>query len=124
METAIILPVLVLFIFSSIEFGRFFMCVHAMKTACREACRASLVTGATADNAKEIVAARLEAFDIDNYTVTVDPIPISTACQWEPVTISIKAAYADVAWLPTPEFLTNVPMNFSCTLPRESLECN
>jgi len=123
-ETAAILPVLILFIFGGIEFGRFFMCVHGIKTACREACRASLVTGATADNAKLIIQERLAGFDIDDYTVTVDPDPISNACQWDPVTITISTTYADVAWLPTPLFLTDVPMNFSCTLPRESNECN
>jgi hypothetical protein len=53
----------------------------------------------------------------------MEPTSPSLACQFDPVTVRLSLTYRDVSWLPAPNFLKDLPINMSYTLPRESDEC-
>ncbi len=115
-----IAPLLFLFFFSMIEFGRVTMVLQAMEEAARSACRVAIVGGATTADAVSAADAILNANAVAGAVVTVSPDPPNTADQWQPTTVTITASYGSSSWLPVPGFIGNMPMSASCTLPHEA----
>ena len=119
-EFAFIAPLVFLFVFVGIEFGRALMAFHGLEAAAREGCRTAISWQATTQDVENTVAERLGTFGISNYTLTIEPNPLSQAEQWEPVTVRIVVSYDDVSWLPTSRYLKGTMLSGSCTLPQES----
>ncbi len=123
-ELAMVSPLVFLFIFAAVEFGRLLMAFHGLEEAAREGCRVAIFAQATASDVQQTVASRLATFGISGHTLTIEPNPLSNACQWEPVTVKIAVTYDNVSWLPTPDYLAGKTLAVSCTLPMESDQCS
>jgi hypothetical protein len=119
-EFAVVAPLIFLFFFGSIEFGRMLMIMHSLESASREGCRVAVTWKATRQDVADIVSERLATFGIRDYELTVEPQPLSRAAQWSPVSVQIEVAYHDLAWLPVPKYLEGITLKGSCTLPQES----
>ena len=120
MEFALVAPLIFLFFFGSIEFGRMIMIMHALDSAAREGCRVAVTWDATRQDVADTVAERLATFGITEYSLTVDPNSLNNTSQWEPVSVRIDVAYRDLAWLPVPKYLQSISLSGSCTLPQEA----
>ena len=105
-EFAVVAPVVFLFIFGIIEFGRLMMVQEAMTNAAREACReASLAT--TINSADVDAAARnvmlgvmSNAANTATVRVTMTPASMANVSSGTPVNVYIEANFSDVSWLP------------------------
>ena len=119
-EFALVAPLIFLFLFLGIEFGRVLMALHGLEAAARQGCRVAVSWDATEEEIESTVEARLASFGISDYDLTLDPNPPSRAEQWQPVTVRIEATYDSVSWLPVPRFLGGITLAGSSTLPQES----
>ena len=77
-EMAIILPVLVLLIFGSLELGRAVMVKHILEEAARAGCRVATLENAQLSDVTSIVDQAMANAAITGFTITVDPSPPST----------------------------------------------
>lgn len=123
-EFALVAPLIFLFLFAGIEFGRLLMTLHGLEAAAREGCRVAVSWDVTQQDVEQTVAERLAAFGISDYTLTIDPSPLSSVCQWEPINVRITVTYNEVSWLPAPGYLRGITLAGSCTLPQESDQCD
>jgi len=119
-EFAVVAPLIFLFFFAAIEFGRVLMVIHGLEAAAREGCRIAVAWDATDDEVEAAVDQRLTEFGISGYALTIDPDPPSDALQWDPISVRIAVAYDNVSWLPMPGYLQDIVLTGSCTLPQES----
>ena len=119
-ELAIVSPLIFLFFFAAIEFGRLQMTLHGLEGAAREGCRVAVSWDASQEDVEQAVATQLAGFGVSGYTLTTDPGSITSATQWEPVNVRIEVPYEQVSWLPPPRFLQGITLRGSCTLPKES----
>ncbi|MEX0679707.1 MAG: TadE family protein [Pirellulales bacterium] len=105
-EFAVLAPVMFLFIFGIIEFGRLMMVQQAMTTAAREACReaslATTINSVDVDTAARNVMLGVMADAADTIKVRVSMTPASMASvpSGTPVNVYIEANFSDVSWLP------------------------
>jgi hypothetical protein len=113
-------PLIFLFFFGSVEFGRLILIMHALDSAARESCRVAVTWKATPQDVADTISERLATFGITDYEWTLEPSSLSQVPQWAPISVHIEAAYADLAWLPIPKFLHGITLSGSCTLPQES----
>jgi Flp pilus assembly protein TadG len=120
---AVVAPLLFLFFFAAIEFGRLLMVVHGLESAAREACRVAIDRSGVRRDIGGLVSDQLAAFGVSDYKLNVNPNPPSSACQWQPVTVEIVVTYDKVSWLPAPTYLKGIALSGSCTLPQESDKC-
>lgn len=118
-EFAIVAPLLFLLVLGMLEFGRGFMVKHALTNSARSVCRAAIVDGATQTELLALASASLAGTGIDTYNVVFNPDPVSSAAGNSPVTVTIDTNYADVSWLPFPQFLQGMTLSGSCSLPHE-----
>ena len=119
-EFALVAPIIFLFLFASIEFGRVLMVFHGLEAAAREGCRTAVSWNVAQADVEQTVDDRLTSFGISGYTLTTDPATVSSAGQWEPITVRIEVTYDQVSWLPVPSYLGGITLAGSCTLPQES----
>lgn len=119
-EFAMVAPIIFLFTFAAIEFGRALLALHCMEGAAHDACRVGVVEGATADDVEAMCTARLRTGGISEFQATMTPSSLSAAQQWDPVTVSITTTYGDISWLPVPDYLGDIQLSATCTLPREA----
>ena len=119
-EFAFVAPLIFLFAFAGIEFGRLQMAIHGLEAAAREGCRTAVSWNTSQRDVEQVVADRLASFGISGYTLTTDPNPVTSAQQWAPISVRIETTYDQVSWLPGPRFLQRVRLAGSCTLPQES----
>lgn len=119
-EFAVIAPLIFLFFFASVEFGRVLMVIHGLEAAAREGCRVAVGWNATTQEVEDTVDERLKEFKISGHELTIEPNPPTGARQWEPISVKISVSYDNVGWLPMPGFLKGITLSGSCTLPQES----
>ena len=119
-EFAIVVPLIFLFTFATIEFGRMIMVLHALEAAAREGCREAISWRATSEEVEEAVSRRLAGMGVSTFTLDVEPTAIGSAEQWSPITVRVTANYGALSLLPAPDFLRNVTLAGTCTLPKES----
>ena len=105
-EFAVLAPVMFLFIFGIIEFGRLMMVQQAMTWAAREACReASLAT--TINSADVDAAARnamlgvmADAANPAKVRISMAPSSMASVPSGTPVNVYMEVNFSDVSWLP------------------------
>ena len=119
-EFALIAIPLFLFLFTILEFARAFMFVDSLEEAARAGCREAIVKGATLDEVTGEVDRLLDLAGISSYSVEVSPVAFSALPQWEPVTVTVTAAFDKATWLPWSKFFENKDFSASCILPREA----
>ena len=118
-EFSIIAPLLFVMVFGCVEFSRAFMATQSLEEAARSGCRVAVLRGATTNEIDTEVRRILAPVSICTYTMQIQPASIAMAERWTPVTVTITASFADLAWLPMPRFLGGKTYTSSCTLPKE-----
>jgi len=119
-EMAMVAPLIFLFVFGAIEFGRALFAIHCLESAAYESCRAAIVEGATEQEVEAVCESWLAGGGITEYDYDLSAESLSAVEQWAPVTVTVKASYGDVSWLPVPDFIGDAVLSASCTLPREA----
>ena len=123
-EFAVVAPILFTVVFTSIELGRCLLIIHSLEEAARVGCRIAILNKKTEADVRSAVDAELANAGIGVHSpATINPNPLSNACLWEPVTVSVAISYGSVSLLPTPQFLNSIQLSGSSTLPREGNPC-
>ncbi len=96
-QMALVLPILVTFIFASIEFGRMNIIRHVAANASYEGCRNVVVPGATAAEAQTVANQIMSSIGVKNVTVTVTPNPLLETTG--KVTVQVDVPTAGNLWI-------------------------
>lgn len=115
-EFAICAPILFLFFFASLEFGRVNMIRQTVENAVYEGSRRGIVPGATADNCRAAAQAVLNTVSAADAVITVAPAEITS--DTTEVTVSIAVPLNSNSWV-TPLFFADKTLSSSMTLNRE-----
>ncbi len=99
-EFAVISPVLFLFLFGTIEFGRLLMVEQCLTNAAREGARLAVLQGATSGQVISRINAYLDSCGIDGESITITPANPSGVDVDQPITITVSVPYASIAWIP------------------------
>jgi hypothetical protein len=116
-EFAMAFPLLMLFIFGSMEFARANMLRNTCENAALEGARAGMVPGATAQGCVDAASELLDILGIQNAVVTINPPVIDPSTENVEVTVSIPLTENS---LPMARFVLGATMQQTATLPRES----
>ena len=98
LETAIVMPMILILTFGMIEVGHYFYLKHAMQCAAREAARLAILP--KGDPSAAVSSAMARAGLVNGYTVTTDPVDLSTAVAGDEMTVTIEATWSDVGVRP------------------------
>jgi len=103
-EAILILPILVMVSFGTVEYGWAFYVKHAMSAASYVGARAAITTGATNANVTTAVAASMSAagFSSSQYTLTTSPTTVTGLASGTYVTVTITATWSAVGVTPLP----------------------
>lgn len=112
-EFALTAPILILFLFAALEFGRYNMIQQTANNAAFEAARTCIVPGATASNGQTAGQNILNAVGIKGGTVTISPATITTATTTVTATVTIPVT--SNLWT-APVFCKSTSTTKSCTL--------
>lgn len=112
-EFSLVLPVFLLILFAGFEFARICLVRNAANNAAYQAARRVMVPGATVANANAEVSRLLSVFGVNQFTVTVNPSPITLAT--DRVTVSIEIPANQCGWI-TPRFTNSLKIKAGSTL--------
>ena len=115
-EFAICAPILFMFFFAALEFGRVNMIRQTIENATYEGSRRGIVPGATANDCRNAAQAVLNTVSTNNATVNVSPSVITA--NTTQVTVSISVPINDNSWV-SPFFFKNKTLSNSMTMRRE-----
>lgn len=118
-EFAVVAPVLFLFVFGMIEFGRMVMVQQIMTNAAREGARVAILPNATTAQVTTAVTNYLTAGAISGATATVSPDPPSSATYGAAVTVMVSVPFKSVSWTPSPFFLGSTTLKAQCVMRTE-----
>jgi Flp pilus assembly protein TadG len=118
-ETALMLPVLLLLIMAMIEMARMGMANQLLGNAALEGARVAVVPGRTATDVGTTVQNLLNSGGITTYTLTITPPDPTNTTLGDPVTVTISTAFSNISWLSPPLFLGSVTLSASSTLSSE-----
>ena len=121
-EFAIVAPLLFLFIFALVEFGRMVMVHQIITNAAREGARRAILEQTTAEEAHTIVDDYLTGSSISGATVTMTPAQFDQVGFGTPVTVAVSVPFDDVSWLPAPWFLSGTNLSVQSTMRAERPE--
>jgi Flp pilus assembly protein TadG len=101
-EAVLVIPILLLLAFGTVEFGHFFFVKHNLQGAAREGARAAIVSGATNADVNVAVSTSMTAAGLDGsgYTVTTNPSDVSTAATGTDISVSVQCTWGDVGVRP------------------------
>ncbi len=113
------IPMFIL-LFAAVELGRGMMTVQALEEAARSGCRIAVLKGAKAGDVKAEVQQLVVGMGITKHTVEIVPSDPGKLPQWEPVTVRVSANFAEMTWIPIPEYFSGMNYTAACVLPREA----
>ncbi len=116
-EFAVVLPLLLLFVFAGIEFSRANMLRNTIENAAFEGARSGIIPGASANDARTAAQDLLDMLQINDSTVTVSPSTIDNSTT--SVTVSISTPMSMANHYVTPKFFLGKTLTASVTLPCE-----
>jgi len=101
-EAVLVIPILLLLAFGTVEFGHFFFVKHNLQGAAREGARAAIVSGATNADVTSAVSASMTASGLQNsgYTVTTNPSDVSTAGSGTNISVAVECTWGNVGVRP------------------------
>ncbi len=115
-ELAIVAPLVFLFIFASVEFGRLNMLHHAVDNAAYESARQCMVPGATVAEATTVAQQHLGIFGVTGATIQVTPSSITE--DTEQITVLVTVPMDQNSWI-APTFSGGAQVQSSSTLRTE-----
>ena len=95
-ETAIVLPILFMVMFASVDCARLNMVRNTAQNAAYEGARNAITPGAVAADAQSVAQKILNGVGIKNYTISVSPSTITTST--DKVTVTITVPLKDNSW--------------------------
>lgn len=116
MEMALVLPLLFLLLFATVEFSRVNMVRNSVKNACFEGARRGSLPGATATDVRVATERILNAIGVRKARIEVFPDVIDSSTK--SVIVSVSAPLNENAWI-TPRFFKNAVIERACRLNRE-----
>lgn len=116
-EFALVLPILMLFVFGALEFSRANMLRNTIENAAFEGARQGITPGATASEAQAAAQALLDTLHVNDSTVTVSPATIDAST--ESVTVTVTAPMSLANHYVTPKYFLGKTLSVSITLPTE-----
>jgi Flp pilus assembly protein TadG len=115
-EFALCFPILLTFVFGTIEFSRVLQIQHSIRLAAFEGARAGVPLDSTTSDVTTRVQSILSAVKISNSTTTITPNPIAYTSPTVTVTVSADPALNKwVTWFVT----AGHPLSSTITLNRE-----
>jgi Flp pilus assembly protein TadG len=121
-ELAVVLPLFVLLVFGTIEFGRMVMVQQLITNAAREGARSAILDGATTADVTSAVTSYLTASAVSGTSVVVSPDPPSSAPYGSSVTVRVSVPFDAVSWLPSPMYLAGKTLQAQCVMRRETVQ--
>ena len=124
-EMAFVAPLLFVFVFGLIEFGRIVMVQQTVVNAAREGCRiASLPTtiaDSTVDAAVRTFLQSTIASASDPAVVTVNITPLAGIVSGDDIIVETQVNFSDVSWIPSGflPYIGNPPIRGSAATERE-----
>jgi hypothetical protein len=115
-EFAVVAPVVFLFIFAMIEFGRMVMVQQIITNAAREGARRGVLEQTTADEVHAIVNDYLTSSSVSGATVTLSPESLDRIGFGNPITVSVSVPFDEVSWIPAPWFLSGLNLSTQSTM--------
>ena len=112
-EFSLVLPVFLLILFAGFEFGRICLVRNAANDAAYQAARHVMVPGATVADANTEVTRILSVFGVNQFTLVVNPSPITLAT--DRVTVSVNIPANQCGWI-TPMFTKTLTIRAGSTL--------
>ena len=112
-EFAITAPILFLFLFAALEFGRYNMILQTANNAAFEAARACVVPGAAAADGQTAGSNVLTAVGLNGGSVTINPATITNTTSQ--VTATVTVPVTSNLWT-APVFCKSSSVTKSCTL--------
>lgn len=119
-EFALTAPVVFMFFFTALEFGRYNMIHQSANNAAYEAARKCIVPSAKIADAQAVGQAVLGAVGIKGATVGIVLDPTDTEIQntTRKVTVTVTIPVASNLWI-TPMFTSTAPVVKKCTMTRD-----
>lgn len=118
-EFALVLPLIVMLLLGAIEAARAVMVVHALQEAAQAGCRVYSVKGTTQADATAMINEAMTRARVTNYMVAFKPaMKDDVDVSGEPVTVTVSASFANVAWL-SPRFFLGKSLRGSCVFPAD-----
>jgi Flp pilus assembly protein TadG len=121
-EFAVVAPLFFLLILGMVEFGRMMMVQQIITNASREGARVAVLDNTTTSDVTTAVQNYLTGGSVQGATVTVVPDPPNTAGYGQPVTVTVRIAFNEVSWLPSPMFLGSKTLEASTVMRRETVQ--
>jgi Flp pilus assembly protein TadG len=112
-ETALALPILLLVVFSAVDFARLNMLRNTAEDACYEGARKGIVPGATAQSVMTTTAQILKTVGAANASVSISPAVLDNTIS--SVTVTVTIPLKDNAWTAAAA-RTDKVLTKSCTL--------
>jgi Flp pilus assembly protein TadG len=118
-ELAIVLPIILLFVWGLFEFARLLLAADTLVSAAQDGCRVGITPGSNSADVTAEVNSVLSSGFISGATVTISPTEAATLKTGEALTVTIQVAFSQITWLPTPQFLSGKVVKASCVMLRE-----
>jgi Flp pilus assembly protein TadG len=101
-EAVLVIPILLLLAFGTVEFGHFFFIKHSLQGAAREGARASIVSGATNADVNSAVSTSMTAAGLQasGYTVTTNPASIDGVASGTNISVTVQCNWGTVGVRP------------------------
>lgn len=119
-EFAVIAPIMILFMFGTIEVGRLMMIKNAATHASREGARMAVTPMATASEAIARATQQMQAYASTGVTVTITPNELANAQPGDMVTVRVAVDAASIRWLTSAVQLPITTLTSETTMRRES----
>ena len=118
-EFAVLLPLLLMLLVGSIEFGRAISVVHTLSEAARSGVRVySLTTEKNEQDVLTAVGKVMNDAGFSNYTVKLDPVGGTALNHLEPLTVTVSLAFDKAN--PAPWFLMGQTITANCVMPADT----
>jgi Flp pilus assembly protein TadG len=120
-EAALIVPVLLLIVMGTLEYGWMFWKAADVNNAARQGARVAALGGATATDVTDKVLTALTAAGLQGsgYILTITPDDPSTLSSGEDVTVQISIPYANIAVVNSALIPTPTNLVATVVMPRE-----
>lgn len=102
LEAALVIPILLLLAFGTVEFGHYFYVRNNVQGAAREGVRAAIVASATNSDVNAAVLSSMTAAGLEDsgYTVTTSPSNVSGQAAGTTITVTVTCEWGTVGMRP------------------------
>jgi len=119
-ETAVVLPLVILLVLGAIDVGRAISVQQTLVDAARAGCRLYAAKEELAEeDAQAMIGRTMAEANLEGYTIQFDPDPSEKLEHLSPVTVSVAISYDRVAWVSS-WFLSERTLVGTCIMPADT----